>query len=546
MDASSEKKSVAQSLSENAELGHTSDVTVKDVEEDQYPHGIKLIILASASLVAVFLIALDQTIIGTAIPKITDDFHGLQDVSWYAAAYFMTFGAAHTSAGKMYKYFNLKWSFLLSMFVFEVGSLICGVAPNSKSLVVGRAIAGLGGAGLSVGGTSIIALSTPPQKRPMMMGLIGATYAVSAVLGPLIGGALTDKASWRWCFYINLPVGGVAALALFFFLHLPADATSSAIPWTRKLLHLDPVGISLAMGGITSFILALQYGGSSHSWDSSVVVGLLVGSALITGVLVAWEIWLSEYAMMLPRLWRHRWLYATAVYQFFFMGSYIALLYYLPIYFQSILGASAIRSGVDNLPLVLAASVFALVGGVIVMKTGRAQQVMLVGSGLTTVAIGLVYTLDIGSPTSKWVGYQLFVGIVMSVAMMHGLSIVQANVGAEDISAVTANLLFFQTVGGAFSTSSGQAAFVNRLLHELPKTAPTVIPGLVLLTGASELHNVFPPDVLPGVLQAYMSGIKAAFAVAIGFAGTAFIAAWFVPWKKLPTHLPGETAMMAA
>jgi MFS family permease len=362
-------------------------------------------------------------------------------VSWYAAAYFMTFGAAHASAGKLYRYYNLKWSFLASMFIFEVGSLVCAVAPNPKSLVVGRAIAGLGAAGLSVGGTSIIALSTPPQKRPIMMGLVGTTYATSAVLGPLIGGAFTDKVSWRWCFYINLPVGGVAALALFFFLNLPAAAAPPAIPWTQKLLHLDPVGIALAMGGITSFVLALQYGGSSHPWGSSVVIGLLVGSALIAGALVAWEIWLGEYAMMLPRLWKHRWLSATAAYQFFFMGSYILLLYYLPIYFQSILGASPIRSGVDNLPLVLAASVFALVGGAIVMKTGRAQQVMLVGSGLTTVALGLVYTLDVGSSTAQWVGYQLFVGIVMSLAIMHGLSIVQANVSSEDISAVTANLL---------------------------------------------------------------------------------------------------------
>jgi MFS family permease len=414
MDASSEKNSIARPRSQSAE-----DMTVKDVEEAQYPHGLKLIILASASLVAVSMIALDQvsssyrffrgrwlngfqTIDGTAIPKITDEFHGLEDVSWYTAAYFMTFGAAHTSAGKLYKYYNMKWSFLASMFVFEVGSLICGVAPNSKSLVVGRAIAGLGGAGLSVGCTSIIALSTPPQKRPIMMALIGTTYAVAAVLGPLIGGAFTDKVSWRWCFYINLPIGGVAALALFFFfLHLPAANAPPAIPWTQKLLHLDPVGIALAMGGITSFILALQYGGSSHPWRSSVVIGLLVGSVLIAGVLVAWEIWLGEYGMMLSRLWRHRWLYATAAYQFFFMGSYIVLLYYLPIYFQSILGASPIRSGVDNLPLVLAASIFALVGGAIVMKTGPAQQVMVVGSGLRTVAIGLIYTLDIGSSTSK-------------------------------------------------------------------------------------------------------------------------------------------------
>jgi len=353
----------------------------------------------------------------------------------------MTFGAAQTSAGKIYKYYNLKWSLLTSMLIFEVGSLVCGVAPNSKVLVVGRAIAGLGGAGLSVGGTSIVSFTVSPAKRPMMMGVIGMTYAIAAVLGPLLGGAFTDRVTWRWCFYINLPIGGVAAGAVFFFFHLPAAAAPPQVSWTKKLLHVDPMGIALAMGGITCFVLALQYGGNTHPWDSSVVIGLLVGFALIAIALVGWEIWLGDYAMMLPRLYQQRSLSATAPYQFFFMGSYIVLLYYLPIYFQSILGASPIKSGVNNLPLVLAAAVFALAGGAVVMKTGRAQQVVFIGSMLATVAIGLTYTLDIGSSTGKWVGYQFFIGATMAVAIMHGLSIAQANVGPEDLAAVTANLL---------------------------------------------------------------------------------------------------------
>ncbi|KIW61815.1 hypothetical protein PV05_01895 [Exophiala xenobiotica] len=515
----------------------------QDMTDDLYPHGLELVLLAGASISAVFLISLDQTIVGTAIPKITDEFHGLDDVSWYAAAYFMAFGAAQTSAGKIYKYYNLKWSFLISMLIFEVGSLICGIAPNSKTLVVGRAIAGLGGAGLSVGGTSIVSFTVPPAKRPMMMGVIGMTYALAAVLGPLLGGAFTDHVSWRWCFYVNLPIGGVAAVAVFFFFRLPAASAPPRVSWTKKLLHVDPVGIALAMGGIVCFILALQYGGNAHPWDSSVVIGLLIGFGLIAITLVAWEIWLGDYAMMLPRLYKQRSLSTTAPYQFFFMGSYIVLLYYLPIYFQSILGASPIKSGVNNLPLVLAAAVFALAGGAVVMKTGRAQQVMFIGSMLATVAIGLIYTLDIGTSTAKWVGYQFFVGATMAFAIMHGLSIAQANVGPEDLAAVTANLLFFQTVGGAFSTSAGQSAFVNRLLATLPKTAPGVDPGKVLLTGASELHTVFSPDVLPGVLQAYMVGLKAAFAVAVAFSGVAFLCSLAIPMKRLPSHTPDEAPM---
>ena len=230
-------------------------------------------------------------------------------------------------------------------------------------------------------------------------------------------------------------------MVFLFFFDLPAIGAPPQLLWWKKLLHVDPVGVFLAMGGITCFVLALQYGRITHPWNSSLVIGLLIGFGLLVAALLGWEIWQGDYAMMLPRLYKQRSLSTTAPYQFFFMGSYIILLYYLPIYFQSILGVSPIQSGVHNLPLVLAAAVFALAGGAVVMRTGRAQQVMFVGSMLATVAIGLIYTLDIGTSTGKWVGYQIFVGATMAFAIMHGLSIAQANVGPEDLAAATSNLL---------------------------------------------------------------------------------------------------------
>ncbi|KAI8942372.1 hypothetical protein NX059_000447 [Plenodomus lindquistii] len=160
-----------------------------------YSTGFRMWLLAGASIFGVFLISLDQTILGTAVPKITTEFGGLNDVSWYSSAYFMTFGGLEASWGKAFKYFDIRWTFVLTLFIFEIGSLICALAPNSNTLVVGRAIAGVGAAGISVGGTSIVAFSTPPKQRPIVMGIIGLTYGLSSVLGPIIGGAFTDHVS---------------------------------------------------------------------------------------------------------------------------------------------------------------------------------------------------------------------------------------------------------------------------------------------------------------------------------------------------------------
>lgn len=381
-----------------------------------------------------------QTIVGTAIPKITDEFHGLSQVSWYGSAYFMCLGGFQSSWGKAFRYFNLKWTFILTVIVFEIGSLICAVAPNSNAFIVGRAIAGVGGAGLSTGGTVIFAFCVEPKKRPTLMGLIGVAYTIAAVIGPLVGGAFSENVTWRWCFYINLPIGGLALAMIFFFFRTPSAAKTIEADWKEKFLQMDPVGIVLAMGCIISFILALQYGGQSYAWDSSVVIGLLVGFVAILTAMVAWQFFQGDYAMLPRRLLRKRSLWASGIFQFFFAGCYFLLLYYLPIYFQSIKGTSAIQSGVNNLPLVIAGCLAILMGGIVVTKTRHAMPFMVVGAALTTVACGLFYTLDINTGSGKWIGYQILAGFAIAFPFQNALNVAQADADPEDISTVTSTL----------------------------------------------------------------------------------------------------------
>jgi predicted MFS family arabinose efflux permease len=247
--------------------------------------------------------------------------------------------------------------------------------------------------------------------------------------------------SWRWCFYINLPIGGVSAVIILFCFSTPPQAIPAAAPLREKLLQMDPLGTALIMGFIISFLLALQYGGIQHPWSSSVVIGLFAGSGLMLAAFVALELFQGERSMIAPRLLNDRTLYISSSYAFLFAGGFFVLIYYLPIYFQSIHNVSPIMSGVRNLPFVIAVTIATIVSGASITNTGIYAPILVASAAIATVAAGLIYTLDIGTGSGKWIGYQVLAGLAWGAGLQVPMIGTQGTSRELDLASKTAILL---------------------------------------------------------------------------------------------------------
>ncbi|KFZ04713.1 hypothetical protein V501_09050 [Pseudogymnoascus sp. VKM F-4519 (FW-2642)] len=515
----------------------------------EYPSIHKRILIMTALLLSIFLVTLDQNIISTAIPRITDEFHSLDDIGWYGSAYLLTTCSFQLLMGRIYKFYPAKPVFLIGIILFEIGSAVCGAAPNSNAFIVGRAIAGTGTSGMFSGLMVIMFHTIPLQHRPIFQGFFGAIFALGSVIGPLVGGTFTDKVTWRWCFYLNLPIGAVTIIVAILILHLPNQKLDEqATGWIGRLKQLDPIGNLIFLPGVVCLILALQWGGAQYSWDNARIIVLLILCGILCIAFIGVQIWKDESAMVPPRLVKQRSIGASMWCSFFNGAGMMVVMYYLPIYFQAIKGATALNSGIMLLPMILSTIVGSLFSGFLVAKLGYYTPFFILSSIITTIGAGLFTTFTPSTGHAKWIGYQVLYGIGLGFGVQQPMNVVQTVLDRSDIATGTAVVTFMRFLGPAIFLPVAQNIFLSRLISKLANI-PGISAKTVLDGGATDIKSLATGDNLQRLISDYNDSIVSVFYIVVATCSVTIFGSVLVEWRSLKARAAeqsGETAKKEA
>ncbi|KAK1147155.1 hypothetical protein N8T08_001894 [Aspergillus melleus] len=474
----------------------------------------------------------------------TNQFHSFDDIAWYGSAYMLTGCVMQLPLGMLYKMYPVKIVYITSVVIFEVGSAVCGGAPNSEAVIVGRAIQGFGSAGIFSGSMVLIVKAVPLKKRAMYTGFLGAIFGISAVAGPLLGGALTTHASWRWCFLINLPIGSVVLVIILFIFPKQeregkggdecAGAQTGRQSLLDKVLQFNPLGFCVLVPAVVCLLLALQWGGSAYPWSSGRVIALLVMSGVLFiafGIDQALE---GDRAMIKTKTAKQRTVAAAFAFSICVGGAMMTVIYYIPIWFQGIKGASAVKSGEMSFPLLIALVIGSILSGALVSKlVGYPSPFMIAGAMLMAAGAGLLSTFTVSTGHPKWIGYQVLFGIGLGCCMQHGSNAVQAVLPKSEIPPAISLLFFGQQLGGSVFLSIAQNIMSQELINNVKSQLPDVDASMIVNSGATDLRDAVSSDKMDTLLHVYNDAVVKVFYLAVALACVGVVVALFVEWKDM-------------
>jgi len=497
---------------------------IPDQTSGQLTHRQVLIVL-SGLMLGMLLAALDQTIVATALPTIVGDLHGLDHLSWVVTAYLLTTTLSTPLYGKISDLYGRKRIFQIAIVIFLVGSALSGLSRNMDELIVFRAVQGLGGGGLMALAMAIVGDIVSPRERGRYQGYFGAVFALASFGGPLAGGFLTDHLTWRWIFYINIPVGILALVITSAVLRLPLPA--------RRTASIDYTGAALTVGAVTPLLLVTVWGGVTYRWGSPVIVGLLVVSVAMVGAVVWWERRAPE-PIFPPHVFALPVVKAALGMTFFVTAAMFAVIIYIPVYLQLVHGASPTASGVELLPLMIGMLTTSIGSGRLVTRFGRYKVFPVVGSATMAVGAWLLTHLGLHTSLAAASGYMVVFGVGMGMTLQIVVVAVQNAVERRDIGSATSSVSFFRNIGAACGSALLGTILFSRLGYWLPRLVPkgTKLNLSQSFTITPKQLHALPPAVRAGVVDSFVRSLHVVFLVGIPIAVLAFVCGLLL--KEIP------------
>jgi EmrB/QacA subfamily drug resistance transporter len=485
----------------------------------------RIVVILFALMLGMILASLDQTIVSTALPTIAGDLHGLNHLSWVVTAYLLTLTISTPLWGKLGDLYGRKKLFQAAIIIFLIGSALAGLSQSMVQLIVLRALQGVGAGGLMVGAQAIMGDVVSARQRGRYMGYFGATFGITSVAGPLLGGFFTQHLSWRWIFYINVPIGIVALFVIASVLHLP----------TRRTEHrIDYLGSALLGAAATCVILLTTWGGTTYRWGSGMIVGLAVATVLLIAGFCLVETRAAEPVMPL-QLFRNR-VFSVATGVGFIVGFIMfGAIIYIPLYLQTVHGATPTTSGLQLLPLVGGMLLTFIPSGRLVTRWGRYKIFPVVGTAVMTVGL---YLLSLMTPTTSFALtslYMFIVGLGVGLVMQVLVVAVQNAVPYTQLGTATSSATFFRTVGGAFGVALFGSIFNSRLFselsHYLPASVMRTLAGHNISSNPAQL-DALPPTIHAGYVEAFSHSLQTVFLIGVPFGIVSFILSLFL--KEVP------------